>query len=367
MIAPNKSYHEGKTETLVNSIAITEIDANLEQPRQHFERIEELADSIRADGLLEPVMVRPRQGRYQLIHGERRYRAAKLAGLSELPAILRDVDDETMFRLSLIENVQRSNLTPIEEARSYKRLVDDGHTQAEIGRIIGKGQSYVSHKLRLLKAPAPLVYPLEVGKLTENHFRQVMRFKNVIGENLPGDHAPKPPEPKDDLESAAFFMVMRPCEHVFGVQPCEFLTASVQGWAQYVLKHDPPLWERIAWWFGTWIAGLGANVAETTKFADWFEDLLLSGVVTYHNNMTGRVYEDESGVEHRIDAPPMETWDAWKWATFADMKHSCLLEPLRDHADSEPVLRLTARALEKVLENNYIAAPSQYQGERSAA
>lgn len=336
----------------MKNIAVSEIVANPEQPRKHFAGIEELAESIRTEGLLEPVMVRPLEGSYQLIHGERRYRAASMAGLSELPAVVRDVDDASVFRLSLIENVQRSNLTPMEEARSYKKLAETGHTQAEIGHIIGKGQSYVSHKLRLLKAPAPLVYPLEVGKLTENHFRQVMRFKNIIGPDLPGDHAPKPPKPKDDLEAASFFMVMRPCQHVFGVQPCEFLTASVQGWAEYVSKHNPPLWERVAWWFGTWVAGLEANVHETASFANWFEDLLLTGVVTYLGDM--QLIE-------------MNRWDSWKWSTFADMRHSLLLEPLRDQADTDPVLNLHLRALDKILANNYYAAPSEYRGRAGAA
>lgn len=351
----------------MGDIAVGKIDPNPGQPREYFAGIEELAESIKVEGPLEPIMVRPVGDRYQIVHGERRYRAARLAGMSELPAIVRDMDDATMFRLSLIENVQRSNLTPMEEARSFKRLADGGHTQTEIGRIVGKGQSYVSHKLRLLKAPPPLVYPLEVGKLTENHFRQVMRLKNIVGIDLPGDHVPKPPTPKDDLEAAAFFMVMRPFEKVFGAEPCEFVTASVSGWADYVAKHNPPLWERIAWWFGTWVAHYEANVHETTLFADWLEDLLLSGVVTYHSDMTDRVYEDEDGTEQKIEGPPMERWDAWKWATYADMKHSLLLEPLRDQASSGPVNDLVARALDKVLANNYIAAPSEYQRKRSAA
>jgi len=343
----------------VRNIAIEKIETNPEQPRAHFAGIEELAESIRTEGLLEPVMVRPIGEHYQLVHGERRYRAAKLANLSELPALVREMDDATMFRLSLIENVQRSNLTPMEEARSYKRLSGAGHTQAEIGRMIGKGQSYISHKLRLLKAPPPLVYPLEVGELTENHFRQVMRFKNIIGADLPGDHVPKPPEPKDDLEAASFFMVMRPFEKVFGAEPSKFLTSSVAGWARYVSKHNPPLWERIAWWFGTWIAALDANVDETTKFAGWVEDLLLTGVVTYTSKMRGRPAVDND--EHRHEFQD-RSWDGWEWATFADMRHSLLLEPLRDHVDSEPVMDLEVRALEKVLANNYYAAPSSYRG-----
>lgn len=346
----------------MKSIAIERIDANPEQPRKHFAGIEELSESIKAEGLLEPVMVRPVGDRYQLIHGERRYRASKLAGLSEMPAVVREMDDATMFRLSLIENIQRSNLTPMEEARSFKRLAEAGHTQAEIGRIIGKGQSYVSHKLRLLKAPPPLVFPLEVGKLTENHFRQVMRFKNIIGADLPGDHVPKPPVPKDDLEAASFFMVMRPFEKVFGAQPSKFVTASVEGWAKYVLKHNPPLWERIAWWFGTWVAALEMNVHQTAMMADWVEDLLLTGVLTY-DKMRDRPMVDHGKHQHEFQD---RSWGAWEWATFADMRYSLLLEPLRDQADSEPVERLLLRALDKILKNNYYAAPSAYKPRHDA-
>jgi ParB family chromosome partitioning protein len=174
------------TKKMFQNIGLAEIDPNPEQPRGYFAGIEGLAESIRDEGLLEPIMVRPLGERYQIVHGERRFRACKLAGLDTVPAVIRRADDETTFRLSLIENVQRSALTPIEEAQAFAKLADaQGLTQAEIGRIIGKGQSYVAHKLRLLKAPPPFTYYLEVDAISENHFRQAMRLKNIIGENIP--------------------------------------------------------------------------------------------------------------------------------------------------------------------------------------
>lgn len=107
---------------MFQNIPLAEIDPNPGQPRDHFAGIEELAESIRDEGLLEAIMVRPHRGRYQIVHGERRYRASRLAGLSEIPAVVREVDDATMFRLSLVENVQRDALTAVEEAASYAKL-----------------------------------------------------------------------------------------------------------------------------------------------------------------------------------------------------------------------------------------------------
>jgi ParB/RepB/Spo0J family partition protein len=162
-------------------IRLTDIDANPGQPRQHFEGIAELAESIREQGLLSPIMVRPvADGRYQIVHGERRYRACVLAGLAEIEAVVRDLTDDEAFQLAVVENVQREDLTPIEEAKSYKRLQDMGYNQGQIAQMIGKGRTYVAHKVRLLSVPSCLTWYLNYG-LSENHLRQVLRLKQYMG------------------------------------------------------------------------------------------------------------------------------------------------------------------------------------------
>ena len=156
-------------------IPIGDIRPNAGQPRKHFEGIEELAESLRASGQLVPVLVRPVGGSYELIHGERRWRAARLAGLATLRADVRDMSDSEALRLSVIENMQREQLTPIEEAEACRALLSDGMIQAEVGALIGKSQSYVAQKLRLLGLPEDVQERVQGGALTEGHARQILR------------------------------------------------------------------------------------------------------------------------------------------------------------------------------------------------
>ena len=142
-------------------ISVDLIDPNPNQPRNHFSGIDELAKSIEEKGLLEPITVRPTGDRYRIVMGERRWRAAKLVGLTEIEAQVKDVSDQEAYELALVENVQREDLTPIEEAKAFKRLQEQGYTQAQVAKIIGKGQSYIAHKLRLIKLPDFLTYYLQ--------------------------------------------------------------------------------------------------------------------------------------------------------------------------------------------------------------
>jgi len=166
-------------------VAVDRIDALPGQPRRLFAGIAELAGSIREHGVLEPVVLRPVGERFQIIAGERRLRAARLAGLAEIPAVVRDVTEREAFELALVENVVRENLTPIEEAEAFRRLQDVGKTQSEIGRLIGKTQSYVAQKLRLLTLPDFLTVFLSSGTLTEGHLRQLLRLRDIY----PEDHS----------------------------------------------------------------------------------------------------------------------------------------------------------------------------------
>jgi ParB/RepB/Spo0J family partition protein len=162
-------------------ILLSQIDPDPNQPRTHFDNaaIEELAQSMAANGLAVPVLVRPVDERYMLVHGERRWRAAQHLGWETIPAEVRELSEEEAHWLALVENVQRADLSPIEEARAYRAYLDTGITQQELGRRIGKTQSYIAHKVRLLTLPDPLVLLLDRKALTEGHARQILRLRNM--------------------------------------------------------------------------------------------------------------------------------------------------------------------------------------------
>ena len=161
----------------VLQIPIEDLDRDEKQPRQHFDsvRLEELAASIRAKGVVQPILVRRDSGRYRIIAGERRWRAAQLAGLREIPAIVREASAKEAFELALIENLQREDLNPIEEAEAYKRLLDDhGLTQELVAQRVGKDRSSVANALRLLHLPKEIKAALMGGELNMGHARALL-------------------------------------------------------------------------------------------------------------------------------------------------------------------------------------------------
>jgi ParB family chromosome partitioning protein len=159
----------------VARLAIADIAANPAQPRRRFaaEAMDELIASVRAHGVLQPILVRPvSNGRYEIIAGERRWRAAQAAALHEIPAVVRELDDRTAFEIALIENIQRSDLNAIEEARGYRRLIDEfQHTQQVLAGIVGKSRSHITNLLRLLELPEPVQTLVEEGTLSMGHAR----------------------------------------------------------------------------------------------------------------------------------------------------------------------------------------------------
>lgn len=154
------------------------IAPNPRNPRRNFAEgdLVDLAQSIREHGVVQPVVVRPASdGRYEIIAGERRWRAAQRAGLTEIPIIVRDVNDRTALELAIIENVQRADLNPVEEAAGYQQLIDDhGYTQADLGQVIGKSRSHVANTLRLLKLPDVIRDMLVDGSLSAGHARTLV-------------------------------------------------------------------------------------------------------------------------------------------------------------------------------------------------
>ena len=147
------------------------------QPRTHFDEgsLEGLADSIRAHGIVQPLLVRRQGDRYELIAGERRWRAARLAGLSKAPVVVKEVPDQDLLEIALIENIQRENLNPIEEAQAYKRLIENvGLTQEALAARVGRDRSYITNYLRLLKLPDDLQQLVVEGRLSTGHARTIL-------------------------------------------------------------------------------------------------------------------------------------------------------------------------------------------------
>jgi ParB family transcriptional regulator, chromosome partitioning protein len=184
--------------TNMGEIAVDEIEVNPFQPRHHFDEnaLKELADSIKLHGIIQPITVRRlSRNQYQLISGERRFQAAKRAGLAYIPAYIRSADDQQMLEMSLIENIQRENLNPIEIALSYQRLVTEvGLKQEELGDRVGKNRSTVTNYLRLLKLPPDIQAAVRDNKLSMGHARAIINvdsadsqlyiYKKTISEDL---------------------------------------------------------------------------------------------------------------------------------------------------------------------------------------
>ena len=164
------------------SLRIAEIEPNRSQPRHEFneESLRELADSITIHGVLQPLLVRPLpDGGYQLVAGERRWRAARMAGLMEVPVIIREMSDSEAMEISMIENLQRENLNPVEEALGYQALQEEfGLTQEEISRTVGKSRPVIANSLRLLNLPDSIIEMLKDGRITTGHARALLGFND---------------------------------------------------------------------------------------------------------------------------------------------------------------------------------------------
>lgn len=177
-------FMENESEDSSSSVTlkISELQPNREQPRREFDEksLAELADSISQHGILQPLLVRPfLDGGYQIVAGERRFRAARMAGLTEVPVVIRDLSDSETMQLALIENLQREDLTPIEEAKGYRQLMDSyGLKQEEVSRVVGKSRPAIANALRLLSLPDDILQLISEGKLSAGHGRTLLAFKN---------------------------------------------------------------------------------------------------------------------------------------------------------------------------------------------
>jgi ParB family chromosome partitioning protein len=167
----------------IRDIEIDLIRPGQQQPRTTFDedKLQELAQSIRTSGIIQPLLVRPRGGLFELVAGERRWRAAQLAGMARVPAIIREIADDKLLELALIENIQRQELNPIEEANAYKRLIESLNlTQEEVAQRVGRDRTFVTNYLRILKLPSEIQLLLEGEKLSFGHARALLGLTDVI-------------------------------------------------------------------------------------------------------------------------------------------------------------------------------------------
>ncbi|MCM1022874.1 MAG: ParB/RepB/Spo0J family partition protein [Prevotella sp.] len=159
-----------------HTLRISEIEPNRKQPRQDFDEaaIAELADSIRQHGLIQPIVVRPMEEGYQIVAGERRWRACRMLGMSDVPVIVKDFSDEETAQIALIENIQRQDLNPVEEAAAYRALMDEyGMTQEALSKAVGKSRSTIANSVRLLNLPEEIVEMLRKGKLSAGQAKAI--------------------------------------------------------------------------------------------------------------------------------------------------------------------------------------------------
>jgi ParB family chromosome partitioning protein len=167
----------------IRELEIDLIRPGQQQPRTTFDqsKLEELAQSIRTTGVIQPLLVRPAGGLFELVAGERRWRAAQIAGLVRVPAIIREIPDENLLEMALIENIQRADLNPIEEANAYKRLIDSlGLTQDEVARRVGRDRTFITNYLRVLKLPTEIQELIEKDKVSFGHARALLGVQDPM-------------------------------------------------------------------------------------------------------------------------------------------------------------------------------------------
>jgi ParB family chromosome partitioning protein len=183
-VAPDISILSGTERVVVRQVPLAQIGVNPDQPRKTFTpaELEDLAASIREKGVLQPILLRSVKNRpylYEIVAGERRYRASKMAGLSEIPALVKNLADENAMEIALIENVQRENLNPIEEAAAYVNLMNKcKYDMADVSRLIGKSESYIRNLIRLNALPASVKKMVEQGELSASHARAIAVAEN---------------------------------------------------------------------------------------------------------------------------------------------------------------------------------------------
>lgn len=176
-------FDTGDNKDAITNIDISLIGPNKNQPRKEFdiESLDELSHSIKTYGVIQPIIVRKVGSSYEIVAGERRWKASKKAGLKEVPCLVKDIEELEAMKLALIENLQREDLNPIEEARAFKELMDKHKlTQEEVSQVVGKSRSYIANTLRLLNLDKEILTKIEEGKITSGHGRALLSIENEM-------------------------------------------------------------------------------------------------------------------------------------------------------------------------------------------
>jgi ParB/RepB/Spo0J family partition protein len=346
---------------------ITRIDPDPDQPRKHFDpqAVRELAASIEAAGLASPIMVRPVGDRYTIVHGERRYRAVQSLGWDTIPAIVREVDADEAHWLALIENVQRQDLTPMEEAEAYQARLAADMTQEELGRRIGKSQSAIAQKLRLLTLPEPIAIYVRRGALSEGHARQLLRVRgwlHGLTTEFDGVTAESSVTMREELGLTAFVLTttiaLRPEDNpIAGLVPEDAAQATVMAdacealWA-YIEAQSPqvPLWACHAFWWASFTVRFGMSVANLQTGLDHWHERFLSTIMwgLSHERTPEPTGEGRWRELERI---------AW-WGYRSDLRHS----RIAPHIDARTLPRALADEVLEYFEHaNTFVLPSVMQ------
>lgn len=336
-------------------ILLSLIDPDPSQPRKTFDEgaLDELAQSMAANGLAVPVLVRPGQdGRYLLVHGERRWRAAGRLGWQTIPAEVRDLDPDQARWLALVENIQRADLSPIDEARAYQTALSEGLTQTALGQKVGKSQSYIAQKLRLLTLPEPLQFYLDRLAISEGHARQLLRLRSFYGPDLQaGINRPLSDELLDPAlwrqpgPTMQFLQGLRPLDGLYlmpGQTVPDLLADGCHAMASWLARGDEaPQWAIAAFWWASWVAVTGASVADLKQELDNAEGILYSAVAY---------------LQGRDKAPADELGRLEYWGYRSDLRHSGC-----GGWAKEPPKDVLLAAAEYVGQNSSLAAPSSCQ------
>lgn len=319
-------------------IPIDLLDPNPNQPRKHFTGLEELAASLRDEGQQTALLVRPIGDRFEIVQGERRWRAALLAGLPTLSADVRELSNDEAFQLALVENLQRADLTPIEEGGAFQQLLDGGMTQDAVGRLVGRSQSYVAQKLRLLRAPKVLTVLAAQGALSEGHVRELLRLERLYPEGLSMDCTQWRDIDQSELrtvrELAECYIVMRPednpqlplwhspvdllteCEHLNALYDSMF---ALMDWRE---EGRVPQWVLAAWWYAAGAVVFDLPVAHLSRLLDLWHRRYISALV-WHGvaPKDPGVPEALRGTGSKAEQAARDSSSCW-WAIWSDLRHS---------------------------------------------
>jgi ParB/RepB/Spo0J family partition protein len=312
-------------DTLINLI-----DPDPEQPRKVFDEVKlaELAESMASNGLAVPILLRPMpDGRFLIVHGERRWRAAQRLGWETIPAEVRELTPDEAHWLSLVENVQRSNLSPIEEAQAFQARLDTGLTQEALGQRIGKGRTYIAQKLRLLTMPTPLQYYLNHRALSEGHARELLTIRGLYHDEhlLPTRLTESPVVTPDNV--TFLFIDTRPLDFpsvymaliaTLTKHPSAVITEAAQlfldGW---VRQRKLPAWEMTAFWYASAAIAGQLSVAKLARLITLWWEIIQAAI--FHMDIYGDEQEPPDPKKY-----PRHASDWWGYRS--DLRHAGLLD-----------------------------------------